>query len=59
MWVAVAGGLVRTFGAAFAGWLVAQGGIGTGDAQAIVGALGTLLVAGASVADKVKRKGEK
>lgn len=56
MWTSIAGGIVRTFGAALAGYLVAKGNIGTGDAEAIVGALGTLLVAGASVADKVKRK---
>ena len=56
MWVSIAGGLVRTFGAVLAGWLVARGNIQATDAETIVGAIGALVVAGASVADKVKRK---
>lgn len=56
MWVAIAGGLVRTFGAILAGWLVARGNIQVSDAETIAGAVGALIVAGASVVDKVKRK---
>jgi hypothetical protein len=56
MWTAIAGGVFRTFGAVMAGFLVARGQINASDAEAIVGALGALAVAGASAYDKVKRK---
>lgn len=55
MFASIAGGLFRTFGAALAGYFVAKGGLSVDDANTIVGALGTLAVAGASAYDKMKR----
>ena len=55
MWASIAGGLIRTFGAAFAGFLVARGGLSPDDANTIIGAVGALVVAGASAYDKVRR----
>jgi hypothetical protein len=56
MWTSIAGGLVRTFGAALAGYFVAKGRINADDANTIVGAIGAAAVAAASAYDKVKRK---
>lgn len=56
MWVSIAGGLVRTFGAMFAGFLVARGQIDASDAETIVGGVGAVAVAVASAYDKVRRK---
>jgi small-conductance mechanosensitive channel len=56
MWVAIAGGLFRTFGAMLAGFLVARGQVEASDAETIVGGVGAAAVAIASAYDKVKRK---
>lgn len=54
MWSDIALGMTRTLGALFSGWLIHRG-IDGDTANAIAGSLGALIVAGTSIADKVKR----
>lgn len=57
MWRAIVGALVRTFAAALSGYLVGKG-VDAATAAEIVGAIGVVAVAGASIYDKKKTSGK-